>query len=88
MAAALKNFTFSLPPDLVEKLKTYAKEQYVPSINAAARDALENYVKEMEKRQLRQAMQAAACDPLFMKDLEDSMKDFENVDREGWKLNE
>ena len=77
-----KNFTFSLPVDLVDKIKGYAQENHIPSINAGVKEALTEYVCQIDKEILRSKMAKAAKDPLFMKDLEDCVKDFEASDSE------
>jgi len=82
MAVNVKNATFSLPIDLLEKLKEYAKNDDIPSLNAGVREALEEYAKKIEKEKFRRRMTEASRDPLFMKDLEDSMKAFEDSDAE------
>ncbi len=82
MARRVKNVTFSLPVDLLEKFKDYAKNNYVPSVNAAVCEAMEKYSTLIEKEKLRQEMTEASKDPLFMKDLKDTMKDFETSDAE------
>ena len=82
MATNVKNATFSLPTAMLEKLKEYAKNQDIPSLNAGVKEALEEYSKKIEKEKLRKRMAEAAQDPLFMKDLEDSMKAFEDSDAE------
>ena len=82
MATNVKNATFSLPVDLLKRLKEYAKNQDIPSLNAGVKEALEEYSKKIEKEKLRKRMAEASKDPLFMKDLEDSMKAFEDSDAE------
>lgn len=82
MANALKNVTFSLPVDLVEKLKALAKEDYIPSLNAGVKEALEQYTKLKEMEKLRADMEKAAKDPLFMKDLYANMAAFDFTDHE------
>ena len=82
MATNVKNATFSLPVSLLEKIKDYAKNQDIPSLNAGVREALEEYSKKIEKEKLRKRMKEASQDPLFMKDLEDSMNAFEASDAE------
>lgn len=83
MANALKNVTFSLPVDLVEKLKALAKEDYIPSLNAGVKEALEEYTRLKEKEKLRKDMENASKDPGFMRDLTASMKAFEFADGEA-----
>lgn len=80
MANALKNVTFSLPVDLVEKLKSLAKEDYIPSLNAGVKEALEEYTRLKEKEKLKSEMEKASRDPLFMKDLTASMDAFDFMD--------
>ena len=82
MVTNVKNATFSLPVALLEKIKDYAKNQDIPSLNAGVREALEEYTKKIEKGKLRKQMKEASQDPLFMKDLEDSMHAFESSDEE------
>jgi hypothetical protein len=80
MASQVKNVTFSLPVELLEKFKDYAKNNYIPSLNAGVKEALEEYAGRIDKEKLYKQMSEAAKDPLFMKDLEDSMKSFESSD--------
>ena len=82
MSTKLKNATFSLPPELIEKFREYAKNDYIPSINAGVKSAMELYLKKIEKEKLREEMMKAARDPLFMKDLKEIMNDFEKSDNE------
>ncbi|MDI3548080.1 MAG: hypothetical protein PWR10_1732 [Halanaerobiales bacterium] len=82
MGSKLKNATFSLPTELLEKIREYAKMNYIPSINAGVKETLEEYVKKMEKEKLYKEMLEASKDPLFMKDLEENMELFEPSDDE------
>ena len=82
MATTVKNATFSLPVGLLEKFKNYVKDRYIPSLNAGIKEALEEYLKKIEKEKLHALMIEASKDPLFMKDLEHSMKVFEDSDAE------
>ncbi len=84
---SVKNYTFSLPIDLLSRLKEYSKEGEVPSVNAAVKEALEEYVKRIDRQALAKKMEAAAKDPLFMEDLEEVMQDFASVDIEAMKEN-
>jgi flavin-dependent dehydrogenase len=82
-----KNVTFNLPPDLIDKYKDYVQQKYIPSVNAGVREALEEYGKRIEKEILKNEMRKAAKDPLFLNDLNESMKAFEAVDRDSAKEN-
>jgi hypothetical protein len=46
------------------------------------KQALEEYSKKIEKEKLYKTMLEALKDPIFMKDLEDSMRDFDVSDTE------
>lgn len=82
MTKKLKNVTFSLPEDLMEKYKGFAKENIISSVNTGVKEALAEYAVKIEKGKLREEMMRAANDPLFIKDLEESMRDFEFSDKE------
>lgn len=82
MRARLRNVTFSLPEDVVDKLRSYVEEDYISSLNSGVREALEQYTTKMDRMKFKKAMEQAAQDPLFIKDVEDSMKDFEKADYE------
>ncbi len=79
----LKNVTFSIPVVLLEKFKEYARENYIPSLNSGVKQALEEYSTKIEKEKLYKTMLEASKDPLFMKDLNDCMRDFDVSDGES-----
>ena len=82
MATKVKNATFSLPVTLLERMKDYAKNEDIPSLNAGVKEALEEYSQKIEKERLRKRMKEASQDPMFMRDLEDSMNAFDASDAE------
>lgn len=82
MSKEIKNYTFSLPIDLLDKVKDYSIEGYVPSVNSAVREAIETYVKSLDKQKLFEEMNKASQDPLFLSDLGQVIDDFSNVDYE------
>ena len=82
MPQSVKNYTFSLPIDLLSKLKDYSNNGYITSVNSAVKDALETYLKSLEKQKLYNDMKVAASDPMFMDDLTNSMNDFNYTDFE------
>ncbi len=82
MATKVKNATFSLPVTLLERMKGYVEDRDIPSLNAGVKEALEEYSRKVEKEKLRKRMKEASQDPLFMRDLEDSMNAFESSDAE------
>lgn len=82
MANKMKNVTFSLPTDLIEKYKEYAKSNDIDSVNAGVKEALQEYSIKIDKDKLKKEMMMAAQDPLFIQDLEESMQAFEPSDGE------
>lgn len=82
MPQIVKNYTFSLPIDLLNKLKAYSNDGYIPSVNFAVKDAIESYLKLLEKQKLYDEMKAAVDDPMFMDDLKNAMNDFSHSDFE------
>ncbi len=82
MVKKTKNYTFSLPQDLLDRLKEHASEGNVPSVNFAVKEAIETYVVKIDKENLFKLMKQAAEDPLFMDDLESTMTVFSAADFE------
>ena len=82
MVKKTKNYTFSLPLDLLDRLKEHSNKGNVPSVNSAVKEAIETYVVKIDKENLYQQMKKASEDPLFMEDLETTMADFSGVDFE------
>jgi predicted DNA-binding protein len=83
MAKNSKNYTFSLPMELMDKVKTYLEIHEGSSINSMVREAVEQYLVKLDKARLGMQMQKAASDPMFMEDLNASMIDFEIADNEA-----
>ncbi|MEX1031385.1 MAG: hypothetical protein WDZ91_15280 [Paenibacillaceae bacterium] len=77
-----KNVTFTLPVELIEKYRMYAKNKDITSVNAGVREALELYSVKVDKERLRSEMKSASEDPQFMNDLQNSMEDFQVIDDE------
>ena len=80
----LCNYTFSLPKEMMDRFKDNVKKLNYPSINYAIREALKNYLEEIEKEFIKREMQQASKDELFIKDLNSSMKFFEKIDSESF----
>jgi len=78
----LKKITFALPQPLLDKLKTLAGENKIASVNAAVREALEEYVARLENEEFCQALKAAANDPEFIRDVKSVSESFRHADRE------
>ncbi len=83
MGSNAKNVTFTLPVDIVDKLREYVKENYIPSLNAGVKEALEEYTVKIEKLKLKLEMEQAAKDKMFLKDISDTMEEYESLDKES-----
>ena len=77
-----KNVTFSLPEDIVDKIRGYVEEKYIPSLNAGVKEALEEYTAKLDRLKFKKAMELASKDLLFIKDIENTMAAFEKSDME------
>ncbi len=88
MKKTAKNYTFSLPVELLDKLKKYSEAGYVSSVNSAVKEAVEAYVVKTDKQILFSQMNSAAQDPLFIKDLDEAMRDFSYSDYEATREKE
>ena len=80
MGSKLKNVTFSLPVEVVEKLREYVKDDYIPSLNAGVKEALEEYTVKIERQMFKKEMEKASKDPMFLEDIQKAMSDFEKSD--------
>jgi Arc/MetJ-type ribon-helix-helix transcriptional regulator len=80
MKEKLKNATFSLPVESIEKLRRAVKKGHARSLNSAVREAIETYTAKISKEELRKEMEAASKDPLFLKDTGESMNSFRTSD--------
>lgn len=80
MDLKVKKYTFSLPVETIDKMRKYAQENYIISVNAGVREAIEQYSIKLEKERLKNEIAQALKDPLFMKDIEECIHDFETSD--------
>jgi predicted DNA-binding protein len=78
-----KNYTFLLPIEILDRLKTHAENGQVASVNSAVREAIEAYVVEVDKKYLYEQMKEAADNQAFMDDLTSAMGDFSDLDHEA-----
>jgi predicted DNA-binding protein len=82
----LKKVTFALPDSLLHKLRILADRKRIPSVNAAVREAVEEYVNNLEREDFHKAMADAAKDPEFMRDLQETEEAFQYADAETAKV--
>ena len=74
--------TYSLPEDLVNELREVVREGPAPSYSAFVETALRRAVDEEKERRLAAEFAAAAEDPGFISDLEETQADFNVADAE------
>lgn len=83
MTSTLKNVTFSLPVEYIDKLREYSKSNIIPSMNAGIRDALDNYFKMQEKKKAYEIMKEASSDKLLLNDIKETMSAYNFSDEEN-----
>ena len=76
-------FTFVFPPELARDLREAVENGAAPSQNALVRDLVRREMKRLRNEAIAADMRAAAADPLFMRDLEECMRDFVEIDRDS-----
>lgn len=88
MAASgkLKKVTFAFPDSLLQRLRTLADQKRITSVNSVVREAVEEYVTNLERKNFRQAMAEAARDPEFIRDLLETDEAFRHADAETAKV--
>ena len=82
-ATNIKNVTFALPVTMMDEIRQLAKSQRKSSINSLVREALERYLAEKQKEEIRHDLLEASRDPLFLADVKGCAASFRHVDREG-----
>ena len=75
--------TYSLPAELVDRLREVVSEGSAPSYSAFVEDALNRAVHEAREKRLAQEFADAAEDPDFLGDIEDIETDFRAADGES-----
>ena len=81
-----KKVTFSLPVDLLEEVRQLVQDGVTPSQSAFVATALEKEIYARRRAQLRKEFQRAAADPEFLKDVEETMRDFAAADAETARM--
>jgi Arc/MetJ-type ribon-helix-helix transcriptional regulator len=82
----LKKVTFAFPDSLLQRLRTLADQKRIASVNSVVREAVEEYVTNLERENFRQAMAEAARDPEFIRDLLETDEAFRHADAETAKV--
>ena len=61
-ATNIKNVTFALPVTMMDEIRQLAKSQRKSSINSLVREALEHYLAEKQKEEIRHDLLEASRD--------------------------
>ncbi len=75
-------YTATLPSSFLEELKTLVKEDRIPSVNFAIRQALDEYLAQIRKQQYEAKMKEAAKDEAFIARTMKCNEDFSLADSE------
>lgn len=76
----LQKVTYSLPADLIDDVREVVRKGAAPSYSAFVERALVDGVLRARERQLSEDFANAAADPLFLDDVEQSMRDFGSLE--------
>ncbi|MBV8063423.1 MAG: hypothetical protein JOY51_07505 [Nevskia sp.] len=84
MAKQLKNrkVTFVLPAQVVTEIRQAVDLGLADSASSLVREALEARLRLLREEQLRREFAAAARDPDFLADIDESMAAFRHIDAE------
>ncbi len=77
-----RKVTYSLPGDLLSEMETAVREGAAPSYSAFVAQAVREQLHRQHEQRLKEAFAAAAKDPLFLEDVEETMRAFGESDRE------
>ena len=82
----MEKVTFSLPAELVQQLRAVVSEGTFASQNALVRTALRRELKRERDERFAREMKEAARDPLFTRDVSETMDAFAFSDGETARL--
>ncbi len=77
-----RKVTYSLPDDLLRAMEIAVREGAAPSYSAFVAQAIQDQLHTQKEQRIKEAFAAAAGDPLFLEDVEETMRAFGEVDRE------
>ena len=79
----MQKVTYSLPGDLIDRVRTVVKGGAAPSYSAFVEQALADRVRRAHEEQLAGAFRSAASDAKFLADIHQSVKGLEGGDVRG-----
>jgi len=78
--------TFTLPAEVLDAMRHLVDEGVSPSQSAFVVEALQKEIRSWRLEQLRAEFRQAASDPDFLKDIDDSVRDFAVADAETARM--
>jgi Arc/MetJ-type ribon-helix-helix transcriptional regulator len=78
-----RKVTYSLPEELIESISNVVRDGAAPSYSAFVEEALSEGVRRAKEEALARAFNAAASDPDFLDDVEQTTHAFRHVDTES-----
>jgi len=86
MSHSSKKVTYSLPNELVDEVRSVVRDGAAPSYSSFVEDALRQAVKREREKLLAEEFHQAAKDPLFLADVDEVERGFEDADAESADL--
>lgn len=81
-ARPARKATFVIREEVLNQARDLVDQGAARSLNAFVEDALAAHVREARRKALAKAMAEASRDPRFIRDLEETMRDFAPLDAE------
>lgn len=81
-------YTVVLPERDIELLKELVDNKATPSVNAAVREAVEEYIVKTKKESYKKGLIDAVNDPDFIRRTEENMEYYRNSDKEAEEMME
>jgi Arc/MetJ-type ribon-helix-helix transcriptional regulator len=79
-------YTVVLPESSINELKELVENRDIPSVNAAVREAIEEYIVKAKNENYQKALQDAVKDPEFIKRNKAVARSYESSDKEAEEM--
>lgn len=76
----LRKVTYSLPEELIDRVRWAVQAGAAPSYSAFVEQALSDLVRRAREQHLQAAFESAGADPDFLSDLNQAMQRFDGSD--------
>lgn len=82
----MQKVTFTLPAELTQRVREAVKDGAFSSQNALVREALQKELKRVREEWLEREFEKSSQDPLFLKDLNETMTAYKGADAETARM--